>query len=51
MEIGIREIAEIVGLVFILAQTIARATKTPKDDEIVNKVGKVLNAIFLKSRN
>lgn len=32
------------------AQAIARVTPTKKDDEIVSKVGRVLNFIFLKSR-
>lgn len=51
MDIGMREIAEIVAGAYILAQTIARITPTPTDDRIVNKIGKVLNLIFLKSSN
>jgi len=35
--------------VFGILQMIARATPTKKDDEIVTKVGKVLNFIFSKT--
>ena len=35
--------------IFIIVQTIARMTPTKADDRIVGKIGKALNAIFLKS--
>jgi hypothetical protein len=41
------EIGTIALAVIQIATIIARITPTPKDDEIVSKVGKVLNFIFL----
>ena len=45
----ILEIGELVMAIYGVASIVARATKTPKDDAIVSKVGKILNLIFLKS--
>jgi len=44
------EIGVIIMAAFGLAQAIARATPTPKDDKIVSKIGKVLNVIFSATR-
>ncbi len=43
-------IVAIVGSAYTLASLIARATPTKRDDEIVSKIGKVLNGIFLSSK-
>lgn len=43
---GIMEYSVITMAVFGLAQAVARATPTKKDDEIVSTVGKVLNFLF-----
>jgi hypothetical protein len=45
----ITDLILIAGAAFGLAQAIARVTPTKKDDEIVSKVGKVLNVLFSKS--
>lgn len=49
-KINIEQIGLIVLAALNFAQVIARATPTKKDDEIVSKIGKILNFIFLKSR-
>jgi len=41
-----------VGLaIFGVAQMIARLTPTPKDDEIVSKIGRFFNILFSATRN
>lgn len=44
------DIIMIVFAVYGVAQAVARATPTPKDDEIVSKVGKFLNILFSKTK-
>ncbi|MEA3346928.1 MAG: hypothetical protein U9Q21_02425 [Candidatus Auribacterota bacterium] len=45
------ETLNIVLGIFIVAQTIARITPTKKDDKIVGGIGRILNLLFLQSRN
>lgn len=43
------QIGIIVMAAFGLAQAIARMTPTPKDDQIVSTIGKILNFLFSKT--
>jgi hypothetical protein len=43
------QIIAIVMAVFGLAQAIARITPTPKDDEVLGKIGKFLNFLLSKT--
>jgi hypothetical protein len=45
-----QEIGIVVMAIFGAAQAIVRLTPTPKDDKIVSKIGKILNAIFSATR-
>jgi len=45
------ELILLASLAFNVATVIARITPTPKDDEIVSKIGKFLNFILLSSKN
>ena len=36
--------------ILLIAQTAARLTPTKRDDLIMSKIGKMLNTVFLKSR-
>jgi len=45
-----KEILMLLSLAYNAATIIARITPTPKDDKIVNELGKLLNFILLKSR-
>lgn len=44
------DVSVTVAAIYGAAQAVARITPTKKDDEIISKVGRVLNFIFLKSR-
>ena len=44
------EYGKIIMAVFGVAQAIVRMTPTKKDDEIVSKIGKVLNILFSATR-
>jgi len=46
---GVTEISVITLAAFGLAQAVARATKTKRDDKIVSRVGKILSFIFSKT--
>jgi hypothetical protein len=46
---GVTEISVITLAFFGVAQAVARATKTKRDDLIVSKIGKVLSFIFSKT--
>ena len=44
------DIGKPVGAVYAILNICARMTATPKDNEIVSALGRILNAIFLKSK-
>lgn len=50
MELSMMDIGLIAMSLYAIAQVIARATKTKRDDQIVSRVGKLLNIVFSKSR-
>ena len=44
------EVIAIITSTFVVLQTIVRLTPTPKDDEVVNKIWKVLSLILQGTR-
>ena len=48
-DLDIAQTTSLILAVYGIAQVVVRLTPTPKDDEIVSKIGKMLNMIFSKT--